>query len=213
MITEGVVLIGKNGRIAFANNSFAELSGVDNHALTGMLFTQFVVRQDKQRVERFFLHLIQSLGTVKDTTEFSFKNRSGNEYMVEMNARTLTHEKKINILASVSDITERRKKRNKLKKLLDLIPEVVLTTAPEDCTRIVNISNATEKLCAIPSEAFTSGSFHIFDIVHPDDFDGVMRFYNDIIVKEFDSLEYRIISFTISLSPSIKKRSKPIAGP
>ncbi len=194
MITEGVVLIQKNGRITFANNSFAELSGVDNHSLTNMLFTEFVARQDKQRVARFFFQLIQSSGSIKDTTEFSFKNRSGTEYLVEMNARTLTHDNKNSILASVSDITERRKTRNKLKKLLDLIPEVVLTTSPEDITRIVNISNATEKLCAIPSEEFISGAFHIFDIVHPDDYDAVVHFYNDIIDKEFDSLEYRIIS-------------------
>ena len=69
-----------------------------------------------------------------------------------------------------------------------------MTTAPEDCTRIVNISNATEKLCTIPAEEFSAGSFHIFELVHPDDYDGVVRFYDDIIAKEFDSLEYRIIS-------------------
>jgi PAS domain S-box-containing protein len=194
MITEGVVLIQENGRIAFANNSFAELSGVDDLTQIGMRFSTFVAPQDKQRMARFFVQLIQSSGSVKDTTEFSFKNHSGTEYLVEMNARPLTHDNQRNILASISDITERRKATNKLKKLLDLIPEVVLTTSPEDTTRIVNISNATEKLCAIPSEEFASGIFHIFDIVHPDDLDEVVRFYHTIIDKEFDSLEYRIIS-------------------
>jgi PAS domain S-box-containing protein len=194
MITEGVVLIQENGRIAFANNSFAELSGVDDLTQTGIRFSTFVDRQDKARVASFFLQLIQSSGPFADTIEFSFRNRSGIEYLVEMNARPLTHDNQKNILASVSDITERKKATNKLKKLLDLIPEVVLTTSPEDTSRIVNISNATEKLCAIPSEEFASGTFHIFDIVHPDDLDTVVRFYHTIIDKEFDSLEYRIIS-------------------
>jgi PAS domain S-box-containing protein len=194
MITEGVVLLREDGRIAFANRSFAELSGVDNLPRTRMRFSDFVARQDKPRVGRFFMQLIQSSGSVKDTTEFSFRDRSGTEYLVEMNARPLTHDNQKNILASISDITERRKATNKLKKLLDLIPEVVLTTSPEDTTRIVNISNATEKLCAIPSEEFASGTFHIFDIVHPDDLDAVVRFYHTITDREFDSLEYRIIS-------------------
>jgi len=194
MITEGVVLVQEDGRIAFANKSFAEICGVADHALTGLRFSEFVVLQDRQRVNRFFLELIQSSDPVNDRTEFSFMNRSGIEYLLEMNARNLTHDGKPNILATVSDITERRRTRNKLKKLLDLIPEVVLTTSPEDSARIVNISNATEKLCAIPSEEFSSGAFHIFDIVHPDDVDDVVRFYHTIIDREYDSLEYRIIS-------------------
>ncbi len=194
MITEGVVLIQQDGRIAFVNNSFAEICGVADHTLNGLRFSEFVAPQDKQRMNHFFQELIQSSGPVSDRTECSFVNRSGTEYLLEINARNLTHDNAQNILATVSDITERRRTRNNLKKLLDLIPEVVLTTSPEDITRIVNISNATEKLCAIPSEEFISGAFHIFDIVHLDDYDAVIRFYNDIIDKEFDSLEYRIIS-------------------
>ncbi|MDT8379457.1 MAG: PAS domain S-box protein [Desulfotignum sp.] len=194
MITEGVVLIQEDRRIAFANNSFAEICDVAGHSLAGLRFLEFVAFQDRQRVNLFFRELIQSCGPVKDRMEFCFVNRSGIEYLLEMNARSLIHDGKSNILASVSDITERRRTHNKLKKLLDLIPEVVLTTSPEDSTRIVNISNATEKLCAIPSEEFSSGTFHIFDIVHPDDVDDVVRFYQTIIDKEYDSLEYRIIS-------------------
>jgi PAS domain S-box-containing protein len=194
MITEGVVLVQEDGRIAFANNSFAEICGVADHSLRGLLFSEFVISHDRQRVNRFFLELLQSSDPAKDHMEFSFLSRSGIEYLIEMNARNLIHDGKPNILATVSDITERRRTRNKLKKLLDLIPEVVLTTSPEDSTRIVNISNATEKLCAIPSEEFSSGTFHIFDIVHPDDMDDVVRFYQTIIDKEYDSLEYRIIS-------------------
>jgi PAS domain S-box-containing protein len=162
MITEGVVLIQEDGRIAFANNSFAEICGVAGHTMTGLRFLEFVAFQDRPRVNRFLLELIQSCDPVKDRMEFSFVNRSGNEHLLEMNARNLTHDGNPNILATVSDITERRRTHNKLKKLLDLIPEVVLTTSPEDNTRIVNISNATEKLCAIPSEEFSSGTFHIF---------------------------------------------------
>lgn len=194
MITEGVVLIQENGRIAFSNKSFAELSDVDSHTLVGMVFSKFVAPQDNRRMDGFFTQLIQSSGPVKDTAEFSFKNRSGTEYLVEMNARTIMYEEKKGVLASVVDITERKKTSHELKKLLDLIPEVVLTTSPEDSTRIVSISNATEKLCAIPSEEFASGIFHIFDIVHPDDYDEVVRFYSTIIDREFDSLEYRIVS-------------------
>jgi PAS domain S-box-containing protein len=194
MITEGVVLIQEDGGIAFANNSFAEICGVPGHTMAGLRFLEFVAFQDRQRVNRFFLELIQSCSPVKDRMEFSFMSRSGTEYLLEMNARNITHDGTPNILATVSDITERRRTHNKLKKLLDLIPEVVLTTSPEDSTRIVNISNATEKLCAIPSEEFSSGTFHIFDIVHPDDMDDVVRFYQTIIDKEYDSLEYRIIS-------------------
>ncbi|HSL60976.1 MAG TPA: PAS domain S-box protein, partial [Desulfotignum sp.] len=194
MITEGVVLIQENGRIAFSNKSFAELSDVDSHTLVGIVFSEFVAPQDNRRMAGFFMQLFQSSGPVKDTAEFSFKNRSGTEYLVEMNARTIMYEEKKGVLASVVDITERKKTSHELKKLLDLIPEVVLTTSPEDSTRIVSISNATEKLCAIPSEEFASGIFHIFDIVHPDDYDEVVRFYSTIIDREFDSLEYRIVS-------------------
>jgi PAS domain S-box-containing protein len=194
LITEGVVLVQENGRIAFSNSSFAELIGTDKEILTGMPFSEFVSREEIRRVDGFFKHLFLSSLPAKDRTEFSFKDRSGDEHLVEMNARTIVYENKTGVLASVADITESRKTSNELKKLLDLIPEVVLTTSPEDGTRIMNISNATEKLCAIPSGEFASGVFHIFDIVHPDDCDQVRRFYHEIMDKEFDSLEYRIVS-------------------
>ncbi|EMS78057.1 PAS domain-containing protein [Desulfotignum phosphitoxidans] len=194
MITQGVVLVEENGRIAFSNDGFAEISDMDKEILTGMRFSEFVADKDTRRMDVFFKQLIQSVEGTKDSTEFILKDRSGTEHLVEINARTVVYENKTDILASVADITETRKTTNELKKLLDLIPEVVLTTSPEDNTRIVNISNATEKLCAIPSEEFASGTFHIFDIVHPDDCDQVIRFYHEITGKEFDALEYRIVS-------------------
>lgn len=93
MITEGGVLIRDTGRIAFSNQRFAQLTGVDKETLAGMLFSEFVVRQDQLRVDEFL-----------------------------------------------------------------------------------------------------SGSFHVFDIVHPQDRDQVVRFYQNITEKEFDALEYRIVS-------------------
>lgn len=194
MITEGVILIDKNARIAFSNNSFAELIDIDKETLIGMPFLEVVFREDKRKIEGFVNNLIQSDVFIKDRTEFSLINRTGTEYLVEMKVRKIPYEDKTGILASLADITERRKTRNELKKLLDLIPEVVLTTCPEDNTRILNISNATEKLCAIPSGEFSSGNFHIFDIVHPEDRDQVVRFYKNITDKEFDALEYKIVS-------------------
>jgi PAS domain S-box-containing protein len=142
LITEGVVLVQENGRIAFSNSSFAELIGTDKEILTGMPFSEFVSREEIRRVDGFFKHLFLSSLPAKDRTEFSFKDRSGDEHLVEMNARTIVYENKTGVLASVADITESRKTSNELKKLLDLIPEVVLTTSPEDGTRIMNISNA-----------------------------------------------------------------------
>jgi PAS domain S-box-containing protein len=194
MITEGVVLIRDTGRIAFANQRFAQLTGVDKETLAGMLFSKFVVRQDQRRVDEFLSYLLHAADPMRDSIEFSIRHGRDREYLVEFNARTISVDNSPEVVASLTDITKKRKSQDDLKKLLDLIPEVVLTTCPEDNTRIVNISNATEKLCAIPSVEFLSGSFHVFDIVHPQDRDQVVRFYQNITEKEFDALEYRIVS-------------------
>lgn len=193
MLSDGVIIIYED-KIVFSNKSFSDLSHIDNDSLVGIPFLEFVSDWDRKRVDLYLKGVSKFDKTVEERTEFNFLDRTGNEYAVEMKVRTIPYENDIGILCSLTDITQRKITRNKLEKILEVIPEIVLTTSPEDSTQILTITNATEKLCAIPAEEFRSGNFSIFDIVHPQDHDNVVCFYKNIIETEFDELEYRIIS-------------------
>ena len=193
LLSDGVIIIYE-GKIVYSNKSFSDISDIDTDNIVGIPFLEFVSDWDRKRIDFYLNSISEFEKTADERTEFNFLDRTGNEYIVEMKVRTIPYENDIGILCSLNDITERKITRNKLEKLLDVIPEIVLTTSPEDSTQILTITNATERLCAIPAEEFRNGNFSIFDIVHVQDHDKVVRFYKKIIENEFDDLEYRIIS-------------------
>lgn len=192
-LNEGVVII-KDGKIAYSNQSFLDLSDVDKKNVLGIPFLDFVSDYDKKRVGSYLGDLVSFNSNGSDRVEFSLVDRLGNESIFEMKVRTIPYEMGIGVLGSLNDITERRKTRRKLEKLLDIIPEVVLVADSIDPTKILKITNATEKLCAIPAEEFMTGALHIFDIVHSNDSEKVIDFYKNILDNEFDVLEYQIVS-------------------
>ncbi len=193
MLNDGVIIISE-GKIVYSNKSFSDLSDVSPDNIVGIPFLEFVSDWDRKKVDTYLNNIFGFDKTVNERIEFNFLDRTGAEYTVEMKVRTIPYENTIGILCSLTDTTLRKITRNKLEKILDVIPEIILTTSPEDSTLIATITNATEKLCAIPAEEFRNGNFHIFDIVHDQDHGKVVDFYKSIIENEFDELEYRIIS-------------------
>jgi PAS domain S-box-containing protein len=193
MLNDGVIVLNE-GKIVYTNKSFSDLSDVNMDQITGTPFLEFVSDWDRKKVDTYLNRISQFENAVDERIEFNFIDRTGNEYTVEMKVRTIPYENTTGILCSLTDTTIRKITRNKLEKILDVIPEIILTTSPDDSTQIVTITKATEKLCAIPAEEFKNGNFTIFDIVHDQDREMVIQFYRNIIEKEFDELEYRIIS-------------------
>ena len=161
MLNDGVIIINE-GKIVYSNKSFSDLSDVSPDNIVGIPFLEFVSDWDRKKVDTYLNNISGFDKTANERIEFNFLDRTGTEYTVEMKVRTIPYENTIGILCSLTDTTLRKITRNKLEKILDVIPEIILTTSPEDSTLIATITNATEKLCAIPAEEFRNGNFNIF---------------------------------------------------
>lgn len=196
-VNEGVVII-QEGKIVFANDGFCEISQRALHEVMEADFGTFIAPPDREKVSRY---LTESLFTEHhaDRTEFTLP-RTHDDALIEMKISVVECGGAPAVLATIDDITERRKTRMELERLkgrfesiIRSMNEVVVALSPHDYS-VLSINPAAESLYGVPLRDFTSGRRHIMDFVHPNDQDVMERFYRHLPEAEFDEAQYRIIS-------------------
>lgn len=196
-INEGVVII-QEGKIVFANDGFREISQRALDEVIKTDFGTFIAPLDRERVSHY---LTEYLFTehLPDRIEFILP-RTHDEALIDMKVSVVECGGAPAILATIDDITERRKTRIELERLkgrfesiIHSMNEVVVSLSPHDYS-VLSINPAAEVLYGVPLRDFTSGKRHIVEFVHPDDQEVMERFYRDLPEAEFDEAQYRIIS-------------------
>ncbi len=189
-LSQGTVILDQ-GRIAFANICFATICKAEREALTGKPFSDFVIPEHRARVETFFANVTQG-PTARQTVKFTLPDTDGTEFFVEMQAGIIPHGAGFALLCSLKDITQKTKASQKLKRILDSIPEVIMAFDSEH-SRIEAANSATEGIFGLPADQFVGNIFHPIDLVLPEDCARVQAFYAGLIDKEIDRIEYRIV--------------------
>jgi PAS domain S-box-containing protein len=182
----------RDGRIAHANLCFAVICNVDRETLFDRPFDDFVIPKHHDRVEKYLREIPDEPAFSKKTIEFSMVSENGAESFVEMQARKIRYQGQPALFCSVTDITQKTKTSQKLKRILDSIPEVIMAFDREH-SRIESVNSATEGLYGLPAEQFVGNIFHPIDLVFPEDNTKVQAFYAGLIEKEIDRIEYRIV--------------------
>lgn len=196
-INEGVVII-REGKIIFANDGFCEISQRVLDEVINADFGTFIAPLDRERVSRYLTEYIFT-EHLSDRMEFTLP-RTHDDALIDMKVSVVECGGAPAILATIDDITERRKTRIELERLkgrfesiILSMNEVVVSLSPHDYT-VLSINPAAEVLYGVPLRDFTSGRRHIMDFVHPDDQEVMERFHQDLPKAEFDEAQYRIIS-------------------
>lgn len=192
-INQSIVILHE-WKIEYFNFCFIEMSGFDSECLYGASFLEFVPKKDRSKVIKYLNGVVASYGSCSnDYSEFIFVDKNGKEYNIELHGKRIYFKNKECVLCSLSDITIKLNKTRKLKRILDTIPEIVLSFDSKH-QKIKSANSATEGLYGIPAGQFEKNIFHPIDLVVAEDAERVRNFYYDLIDTEYDRIEYRIVS-------------------
>lgn len=209
VIQEGIVILQEE-RIVFANPAFSFMAAGDPTEIVGRSFLDFVSPVDRETVERV-LRRVRQERLRRD--EVFFEIAADPPRIVDMKLAFVHCGEKEALLASLSDVTERRQKRNevirlhsRLRSIIDSMRHVVLSfTYNEEADRaavrdfafydryLTEINPAAEALYGVPRADFLEKRRSIFDFVYGKDRDKVLSHYNNLFEEGIAELVYRVI--------------------
>ncbi len=209
-INEGIVIL-KEGNIIYANYAFSKMAGQDLTDILGTSFVDVVAENEKENVLEYLQTSINQYSQ-QDGIEFQFENDP--DRYVFMKASPIQCDEVQGILGYISDITKRRKERleirrlhTRLRSILDHMRELVISFSYlEDIDKeemndfsffddhIVEINSSALAFYEIPASYFLNKKASIFDFVHEDDKDKVLKHYISLFDKGFGEISYRIIT-------------------
>jgi len=190
-LSQGAVIL-TDDRIALANLCFAEICKADRETMTGRPFSDFVIPKHHARVSAYLQSVAHDSAAARQTVKFTLPDTDGTEFFVEMQAGVITLGGGVALLCSLKDITQKTKTSQKLNRILDSIPEVIMAF-DSDHSRIEAANSATEGIFGLPTDQFVGNIFHPIDLVLPEDSAKVQAFYAGLVDKETDRIEYRIV--------------------
>ena len=190
-LSQGAVVLS-DGKITHANLCFATLCDTTRETLQERPLSDFVIPKHHSRIEKYLGGIPDEPSCSKKTVEFTLVDTGGLESIIEMQAKKIHYLGLPALLCSLTDITQKTKTSQKLKRILDSIPEVIMAF-DRDHSRIESANSATEGIYGLPADQFVGNIFHPIDLVFPEDSAKVQAFYAGLIEKEIDRIEYRIV--------------------
>ncbi len=134
--TDGIV-IGRDGRLLFANAAFERMSGYSAGELAGFELVKMVQPERQDEIARQAKRRAAGLES-PDAYELELIRRDGTTYLVEVRAAVIDLDGAPALLAAMRDVTERRRlerlledERLKFKMLVENSGEAFLQTRPE----------------------------------------------------------------------------------
>lgn len=207
-INEGIIILNEKN-IIYANQAFSEMVGQNLFDMSGFSFASLIAENEKEKVMdylktssgKFFQH---------DGIEFQFEKNPEKYFLMKLSPIECNGQKAF--VAFISDITKRRKERleirrlhTRLRSILDHMRELVISFSyleefdKEEMTdfsffddHIVEINSSALSFYDVPASYFLNKKASIFDFIHDDDKDKVLRHYISLFEKGAGEITYRI---------------------
>ena len=196
-LKEGIAVL-REGCFEYANPAFMSITGCRWDMLVGRALPELFPAGERDAILRSH-DAVRATGLASTPHEFWIETDRG-ELRIEMTMTLLRSGEPAPVLATVVDVTPKRRRMDEIRKLSDRLQsilhsmhDVVVSLSAEDAT-VLSINPAAELLYGIPMRNLTTASeSDLIALAHPEDQGKVGDFYRSITVKEFDELEYRII--------------------
>src|SRR5262245_23166150 len=183
----GILLVDKTGTILLVNQQIEQLFGYERAELIGqpveILVPQRLRSNHAGDRHDFFAHSERrAMGKGRD---LSAVRKDGEEFPVEIGLNPIRMSEGIRVLASVVDISERKRADRMLQKERDFIDAVLETAGAlvvvlDREGRILRFNRACEQTTGYSSEEVTGR--HVWDLlVIPDEVDGVKAVFQQLL--------------------------------
>ena len=196
-LNEGIAIV-QSDLIIYANPSFCRIMEFDMYATIDKKFTKLFPSTERKTIQAKYDTVLK---TQKKSNSHEFLiMKSAKKIHVELNMSFLEFKESTLVLATISDVTAKHGRIDKIKKLNDRLEsilhsmhDVVMTFSATDGS-IISVNPAAELLFGIPLRQLSNiNEDSLFDRVHPDDRENVRDYYQSLRKLEFNELEYRII--------------------
>jgi len=187
------VVITKDGKVAFANSSMADIVGMDIQENIGEEVWKFLTPEMRGTAKEWFESRIEG-GEAPDSYEVELIDSEGEKVPVEVNVSVITYEGEKASMAVIHDITERKERERELQRYETFIENSsdIIVHLDEDGTLLYQ-SPGTEHVFG--HEPGVNLDDNVFEYVHPDDRERIFeRFTNALNDPETktDSVELRL---------------------
>lgn len=147
-----MILVNKEGKIAFVNKETERLFGYSRTELVGqgvevIIPERFRTRHPHFRDAFFLSPQTRSMGAGRDLYA---RRKDGTEFPVEIGLNPLVTEEGTLVLAAVIDLTERKRAEERLRQVVESAPNAMVLVNGEGKITLVN--SQTEKLFGFPRE-------------------------------------------------------------
>jgi PAS domain S-box-containing protein len=209
-VNESIVIM-QDGKIVFANPAFNRLTGKSIPEIIGASFVDFVSSNDTKHVMERVKDIGKQRGR-KSQIEFHLHAKHIKPVLVDMDMCVIGYGGRNAILGWLTDITERRQKtletqrlQKRLRNILDSMRHVILSfsfSEPDDEVKVrdaaffdahlVETNPAAEALYDVPIEEFLAKKRSIFDFIHEEDREKVLRHYQNLEAEGSGEVTYRV---------------------
>lgn len=168
-IADGLLIFNFNGTILDANDTACRMYGYNLDEFIGINGSD-IVRSDHQYLFKQFLHDVTEKG--KFTCKSIDIRKDGTEFYTEIKGRLFPFKGQNQLLAIVSDITEKviyERELEKINKIINRSPSVAFIWEALPNWPVDFVSDNVERLFGYSTEDYLSGKVHYEDVIHPDD--------------------------------------------
>lgn len=209
-ITDGLIIFGQ-GKILYANPAFLAMVGLQFSDISDRSFAKVIYKEHREKVMDY---LNNPLIHQDDQKGIEFRFQNVKEKFFSLKVSTIQCHDMQATLAYVSDITERRKERLRIKRLharlrsiLDHMRELVLSfsyledfekNAIKDFSffddHLMEVNSSALAFYEIPAPYILNKKISVFDFIHEYDQDKVLTHYIDLFAKGTSEISYRIVT-------------------
>lgn len=199
------IAVEVDGRIAVANDSFAEMFGYDDgESLVNEDLLDLVSNDDILKVAEYF-RLKERGKTAPDRFEFLGKKQDGSYFFTELSVSSFKSKSNNYVVMVARDITERkraqkaiRESEEKYRNITENIDDFLYTFEKSDkYLRPLFYTSAVKKITGYSQTEFLEDSKLILKIIHPDDLPEVRKKLSSLMKSSninSGEMEFRIIN-------------------
>lgn len=168
-VSDGLVVHDpETGEIRDVNPQYCELTGYDRAELVGSNIRLIVPDDPEYTFDQALEYIERARRQGSQLFEFKGQRKDGTTFVGEINLTTVALRGQEQVLASVRDVTERKRSEQRFRTIAERVEEIIYL-ANADLTEVEYVNPAYADIYGRPVEELTENPRAFIDAVHPED--------------------------------------------